>query len=458
MRCHQGHLPKATQRDPHDLSPEMWRDLKREGESAWQLVSTRNGSDADIDASVDQSSDHASRLQKTSCAMCHTEHHGRSSDIKLISDSRCQACHKRQFESLASGHPEFVNYPADRPRGLAFSHSEHTTKHFPKKNRDFDCKACHLTSEKTGSVDLIARSLSFEHACASCHDQPIRAATIDGWAAIQLPSLEASDTNGANEFSQWPEAARYGYDGSVSPIMRALLMSDPEAASALEKLPASGKIVDISSISSSRARVAKSLALATQRLLEETARDGQAAWIARLQQVTRSHLDRELTEQDERLIKSMAAGLPPDLFRHAQQQWFGQEALANSAAKAPALSRQALAPVLEGPNPTLSLASTNTNNSTNNSSTTTTPPQSGDDLLSPSTPPSQTTNNSDDLLLGTSDLVEDKSTTKPVAKLVKGATHLVGGGWYADQSTLSIRYMPTVTRTRRSLLGRCGGA
>ncbi len=104
-------------------------------------------------------------------------------------------------------------------------------------------------------------------------------------------------------------------------MMRALLMADPAAAAVLDKLPASGKLVDISSISAVRARTAKTLALATRRLLTDTARDGQAAWVSRLQQVTREHLGRELTENDQAMISAMAAGLPPDLFRHIDGQW-----------------------------------------------------------------------------------------------------------------------------------------
>ena len=144
MQCHKGHMPAAANRDPHDLSPEMWRQLQQITDTPWQLVSTRSA--ADEAQSNSQVEAEQSELSKTSCAMCHNEHHGRGFDIKLISDSRCQACHQKQFESLASGHPEFKDFPVDRPRGLAFSHNAHAQDHFPKKNRDFDCKACHVST------------------------------------------------------------------------------------------------------------------------------------------------------------------------------------------------------------------------------------------------------------------------------------------------------------------------
>lgn len=422
MQCHQGHMPAAANRDPHDLSPDSWRQLQQSTNTPWQLVSTRTAADVSLaDGTVAREQ---TALSKTSCAMCHNEHHGRGFDIKLISDNRCQACHQKQFESLASGHPEFKDFPVDRPRGLAFSHGAHAQDHFPKKNRDFDCKACHVSAASAtgntpinvGSSDMVTRSLSFEHACASCHEQPIRAATVDGWAAVQLPSIEADDATGDAELGSWPAGARYGYDGVVSPIMRALLMADPQATTALEKLPASGKILELSSVASVRAGVAKTLATATKRLLEETARDGQAAWIARLQQVTRTHLNRELTAQDQVLITSMVAGLPPDLFRHVETQWFGAtKPLAGlDLTRGNQARGRLIAASSQQPEQTQ-------------------PPISGSDSLLVDQ------NSSDDLLLGT---VEPEAK-QPGVKLVKGATHLTGGGWYADQSTMSIRYMPT---------------
>ena len=455
MRCHERHMPAATNRDPHDLSPAMWREMQRTSSTPWQLVSTLQPVDeAQLESTESSSSSH---VAKTSCAMCHNEHHGRGFDIKLISDSRCQACHQRQFESLASGHPEFKDFPIDRPRGIAFSHGQHAQNHFPKKNRDFDCQACHLPATKSGATELVARSLSFEHACASCHDQPIRAATVDGWAALQLPSIEADDAANDADFVKWPMSARYGYDGVVSPVMRALLMADPEAASALEKLPGSGKIVDISTISSVRSRVAKTLALSVKRLIEETARDGQAAWKSRLQRVTETHLGRELNDRDQALIVAMAAGLPPDLFRNVESQWFSSPAalaqrnpqpsaryqgrLINAAPRRgnasvpseanPQSQADSLLPVASQDGLLLDASQDLLETPKSNDAA----PPAADDLL---TEPAKATAG-DDLLLGaTEPEVKQKGT-----KLVKGATHLMGGGWYADQSTMSIRYMPT---------------
>ncbi len=400
----------------------MWQRLEQQAKPAWQLVTTRLPTEGAI--SEESASGSGKQLTKTSCAMCHTEHHGRGFDIKLISDSRCQACHQRQFESLTSGHPEFKNFPIDRPRGIAFSHGQHARDHFPKKNRDFDCRSCHQAEQAASGPDSIERSLSFEQACASCHDQPIRAAVVDGWAALQLPSIEAADAVNDPGLAQWPAEARFGYDGLVSPMLRALLMADPAATAIIEQLPVSGKLVDVSTISSRRASVTKAIAVATKRLIEETAREGQAAWIARLERVTRTSLGREPSEQDRLLISAMVAGVPPDLFQQAQSKWLsGATSLAQS-----------------GSTPARTV-------STLKSSAVNNPPTAEDDLLSGSSDdllneskPGTTKSNAsaDELLQPT------PAPSKPSAvKLVKGATHLTSGGWYLDQTTLAIRYMPT---------------
>ncbi len=437
MQCHKGHLPNAIHRDPHDLSPETWRKLRQPTDAPWQLVSTRTSSPEE-GATPEGTSTVEGNISKTSCAMCHNEHHGRGFDIKLISDSRCQACHQRQFESLASGHPEFKDFPIDRPRGLAFSHSRHALDHFAKKNRDFDCKACHVTTHNATTGDQVVRALSFEHACASCHDAPIRAATVDGWAAIQLPSIDANAAQPESDFADWPETARFGYDGFVSPVLRGLLMSDPEAAQALAQLPASGKIVDISSISGRREEVAKTLAIATRRLIQETAREGQAAWVARLQKVTRAHLERDLTEQELGLIASMAAGMPPDVFRHAESQWMrGPQPLTENGPTRGQLVRTAPAQPVAGPTSNDDLLSSDELLGTAAPERA----KADDDLLSQ--PESALLDSTSDSSLESS--LHTTLETTPELKAptpIKGATHLTGGGWYVDQNTLAIRYMP----------------
>src|SRR5262245_10056395 len=45
------------------------------------------------------------------CGTCHREHQGRQFDLSFLDNQRCQACHVRQFASLAQGHPEFRGYP-----------------------------------------------------------------------------------------------------------------------------------------------------------------------------------------------------------------------------------------------------------------------------------------------------------------------------------------------------------
>lgn len=40
------------------------------------------------------------------CARCHREHHGADANISDLSNTQCQSCHSRQFDSFKHGHPE----------------------------------------------------------------------------------------------------------------------------------------------------------------------------------------------------------------------------------------------------------------------------------------------------------------------------------------------------------------
>ena len=39
------------------------------------------------------------------CALCHSEHHGRSAPVREAPEHRCQVCHTARFESFEAGHP-----------------------------------------------------------------------------------------------------------------------------------------------------------------------------------------------------------------------------------------------------------------------------------------------------------------------------------------------------------------
>ncbi len=68
MQCHKAHLPAAANRDPHDLSPEMWQRLKEAADVPFQLVSTRAPGQAsdDLATSTGESDDTLAKNQ-----LCH---------------------------------------------------------------------------------------------------------------------------------------------------------------------------------------------------------------------------------------------------------------------------------------------------------------------------------------------------------------------------------------------------
>lgn len=489
MQCHRAHMPGALQRTPHDLSPSALEALTRDDPSpAWQTVGNRSSSVAGPDPH------HAAPIQ-TNCADCHVEHHGRGFELKAMADDRCQACHRRKFESFTSGHPEFKSFPAQRSRSLAFSHQLHADKHFPQKNRDFDCRKCHLDRDQPGASGPIARSVSFEAACAECHQEPIRAASADGWAVLQLPSIDASAAAENASLEHWPAEARFGYEGKISPVLRALLEADEAAREALAHLPASGELADVPSIGDEREQVTAALALATERLIRQTARDGQAAWRERLLQVTRARTQRELTAGETALVEAMCAGLPPDLFRQMQLAWFDRmsqplasapQPSAQDSAEASWVDRAASSRTAATKPPPLPLVQSDslqtqpgrrqgivverqtsgllvTDESAGSPSASDSTADADAllldesasgraDLLAPNSADSNLVDSNllDSELLSDDALVDDAldragshAASVPSTAPLAGMSHLPGGGWYLDGQTLALRYMPT---------------
>ena len=483
MQCHKGHMPDAAQRLPHDLSNAMWQTLadRRATSQPWRPVSTSN--------SEPQTSQH---LKQTNCASCHIEHHGRDFDLKKLADDSCQACHRKQFDSLSSGHPEFANFPAERPRALAFSHRAHADKHFPQKSRDFDCRQCHVDTQRLAGNEPVTRSVSFETACASCHDEPIRAASADGWALLQLPSIELPAAETDADLVHWPVEARFGFEGFVSPVLRGLLAADAEVAATLNQIPISGQLSEITSLDE-REHVTKNLARAVRSLIADTAREGQAAWRSRLETVTRAQLGRDLSDNDRQLINAMCAGLPPDLFRKMESQWFnGAERLVNHAdvtagdhmAPHKPLSRadRRMVLVSDADDSLLNSSELAADNSLMETNSALADPSddsllNSDDSLLLQGPEnedaaldnsaasdasegllniesSRASSLDDALLPSTEELdaidtkhVRASTNDRPLQgsklKPLKGATHVTASGWYIDEQTLALKYMPS---------------
>ncbi|MFO1065302.1 MAG: hypothetical protein U0892_15660 [Pirellulales bacterium] len=334
MRCHTAHIPRGTERLAHDLSPEdLLRPTKHapatdvaQNRSARsipaRLVSTglEGNSPSDQSANSPGIPEHKTVSQATSCAWCHMEHHGRQFDLKLITDARCQACHQAQFESFSRGHPEFTNYPQQQARSLSFTHTAHRDKHFPQKNKSFDCRTCHVDGNHPSGVGPVSRSLGFERTCAECHREPIRMSMSEGWTVLSLPSIEQSDAKAGSDLHSWPTGGRFGYEGKISPILRALLAADPQVQNALRELPPSGNLTEVPA--ARRPVITRVIASGTQRLVQEIGASGQKGWRSRLERLTEQVLGRPCNAEEKLLLDRTTADIPPDLFRMMLTKWF----------------------------------------------------------------------------------------------------------------------------------------
>ncbi|MFN3190626.1 MAG: hypothetical protein ACE361_08895 [Aureliella sp.] len=483
MSCHESTMPDAVHRSAHDLNPEQLARIQT------QTDVSLNGRTKLVSATLGR----ANSESKTTCAECHVEHHGNSHDLKAITNQRCQACHQEQFHSFSQGHPQFENYPYRTRRTIAFDHTAHAAKYFGQKNETFDCKRCHLDQGKAGAVGNVFRSVGFEAACASCHDETIRSETVNGWALLQMPCIDPSDRASDRQLESWPDTATFGYDGEISSAMRVLLAADVEAAYGLSVLPASNRIAEMDK--SVRSEAARSLAKSFRKLVVDTARDGQAAWTKRLTQVAEKALARELDQRERALIDRMSQGLPPDLLRQIQQEWLGNPN--NLASAEESEKSRAAIRLTSSPQTVISQEARDDDSlgglldesddldallmeGLSGGGPTTTPGQEeqlggpllaeesdggidldSDDALGGSESDdallmggwNDDGENSDDDLLGSpgSDMLgasaEDSgaqsvSTAAPLPKL-EGSEHVRQGGWYLDRDVLTLNYMPT---------------
>lgn len=223
VTCHHERIPAKLARSAHNLSvvdrSTLTQRLHRQGNSG------------NPDRIVGMTTpDVAISQDDVGCSVCHREHHGAHANISAVTDSRCQTCHSRQFGSFATSHPEFDDYPPRSNRSIAFDHVRHASLHYPKESGGgspiaFDCRSCHVMPVDSES-DPIVRSLPFEVACASCHDEELKVQVAMGPALIALPTLP---DDVARRIESWPTAATGLPDGKLSAWMRLLLAAqDPD--------------------------------------------------------------------------------------------------------------------------------------------------------------------------------------------------------------------------------------
>jgi hypothetical protein len=159
------------------------------------------------------------------CATCHQEHRGLEHDLRQMSDSQCQSCHKSSFNSFNDGHPQFT--PVKRLNsGISFDHSKHQERF---DGGDLVCGNCH-------EADSLGRTMNvkaFESTCEGCHEQGSDdhhgdALKKNPLLVLQLPEVEFSGD------VYWPSENAFGE--ALTPMMAMLLAGDDEALPIIESI------------------------------------------------------------------------------------------------------------------------------------------------------------------------------------------------------------------------------
>ncbi|MCE3018532.1 MAG: hypothetical protein ACK56W_01435 [Pirellula sp.] len=441
MNCHQQSMPNGFDGSPHDLVGESLLALQRTSATASRPRL-------------------ANRV--TECSQCHREHRGSGENLQAITSERCQSCHSRQFQSFSHGHPEFQNYPQAKLRSIAFDHGRHKDLHFQKNDTTFDCRTCHVNTSETGAIGSVFRSVSYEQACAQCHDQPLRSAISEGLVVLQVPSLDRSKLKLAGfELGEWPESASQLMDGSLSPLLMELLRRQPEGTDILAKLPASGKLRDVNLSDREQAKTVVKLAETVRVILDQLASNGQPFLRNSLEQqlseisiqptttqklvsantvglnssqMASVKLDAPRHSMMSNWLNNFSSGFSPDLVRTARERWF--RARENSKPQ----NRPPLADTFVR-QPSSIVVSTRSQS------------QSDDLLASPSQLSKGTSGDSDLLggdLLGSESLLTTPADRGPDSsqpnvgkdKPIKPWDHLPYGGWMLDESRVAIVYVP----------------
>ena len=143
LECHQQKLAPASALWAHNVDPQVL--LEPLAEKATSPVHRRRDP-----------------TEPLACSVCHQEHHGSTHDLAAISDRACQACHREEFHSFATDHPEFDGWPEGRRTRIAFDHAQHQSKHFPKEKQTFACGDCHQQDGQSG----FQLTQSYEATCA----------------------------------------------------------------------------------------------------------------------------------------------------------------------------------------------------------------------------------------------------------------------------------------------------
>ncbi|MBI3885609.1 MAG: hypothetical protein HY302_07760 [Opitutae bacterium] len=326
------------------------------------------------------------------CATCHREHHGRSFDLKKLSDASCQACHASTFASLARGHPQFTGYPAERRTRIEFDHAGHLNKYFQKLDQPPQCSDCHVPDAANRSM-LVK---GFEANCRACHLESITRPGAKGIAVLRIPGFDRKflETEAAT-LGAWPADA----DGDITPFMQVLLAGDANVAKAIAALKGVD-LLDLSGAAPETRAAARQLAWGVKELFADLIVSGQETMKKRLGDAPTAAIGQLPAES---LNAFTQAGWWPDLLAEVAAHRAGQKlpGLGVAAAPAPAPAKTAPPPAAAAP----------------------TAPAATDDILDdapakPAAAPAAAPAVAEDILGGDDILTSDQQPAEPAANTV----------------------------------------
>ena len=247
------------------------------------------------------------------CSSCHREHQGKNHDLKRLSDTQCQVCHKFQFGSFAHEHPSFGSYPFSEPTRIAFDHQRHLREHFKKsENRDLaptSCLGCHRLDDKGNSMII----KPFEQSCASCHakefpgfDKKAPAIPFLRIPLIDVETLEEEEIG----IGEWPDDWD-SLETRLSPFSQLLLSHDEHHAHAVSQMGDQ----DLDALEGEQLSSAGRIAWGLKELLFDVSEKGSSEIIHRVE----SALKRKLNPAESSALSEVMA---PDLFKETAKHWF----------------------------------------------------------------------------------------------------------------------------------------
>ncbi len=370
------------------------------------------------------------------CSTCHQEHHGRTFDLKRLSNAQCQTCHSVQFASFENGHPQFSDYPYRRRTQIFFDHNSHLQKHFAemKEKAPGSCQVCHAPDPSGRFMQV----KNFEVTCAGCHGSQIRGEgmTTKGIAFFTVPGLDI-ETLVAKGISigQWPKFA----DGKITPFMELLLNREPITRKAWQELQGID-LLDLSKAGSGQIAAAEQLAWGVKSLLFNLIVEGQGYLLEQIKS--------QMARTDQPALAGLAGEISPAVLLAAQKDW-----MPDLLTEVPNFRKGIKPPLPKRPEPTprpSPVSSPAKSGGGDESLLGGESLASGGDLLAASPAPSKSGSKDEDLAGG--DLLEPAAAAKatpspagtpPPIEPKQAEEWAAAGGWYRPRDSFTIFYRPS---------------